>query len=670
MAISSPGIGSSLDVNGIIEQLMQAESKPLTALSKKESSYQSKLSAYGTLSSALSTFQNSVTALSGSSKFQQVSATSADPAIVSAGTTGSAAAGKYDIQVIQRAQAQSITAAGQASTTALIGSGASKLTFQFGTIEGGTLADGKYAGAAFKQDANQATATVSIADGENSLKGIRDAINKAGIGVTATIVSDGGDEPNRLVLTNTRTGAASSMKISVDGDPALTNLLGYDPEGTQALTQNTAGQDALAKVNGIDIKNASNTLTGTVEGLVLTLAKVGTTSVTVARDTASIETRVNAFVKAYNELHGTLKYQTGYNATTKTGGPLLGDAAARTIQTELRRAFSTQPEGLNGGLVNLSQVGISFQKDGSLALDSGKFQAAMSKNADNIAALFGTVGKTTDSLVAFNGSTSATKAGNYEVNITSLATQGSLTGGSDVDLNSAPTGIAANTKVTMTLDGVTASVALPEGDYTSDKLAVMLQSAINGTAAFSDAGSSVRVAITAGGQLSILSNRYGSASAVAMASETGTTISDFLGTPPPAIAGKDVVGTIGGQAATGSGNFLTGAPATPVEGLKLEITGGLPGSRGTVNFSQGYADRLNTVIGSFLGSSGLISGRTDGLNRSIKDVGKSREAVNQRLVETEKRYRAQFTALDAVLSGMSSTSTFLAQQLANLPKSS
>jgi flagellar hook-associated protein 2 len=180
----------------------------------------------------------------------------------------------------------------------------------------------------------------------------------------------------------------------------------------------------------------------------------------------------------------------------------------------------------------------------------------------------------------------------------------------------------------------------------------------------------VRVTITAGGQLSILSNRYGSASTVAMESETGTTISDFLGAPPPAIAGKDVVGTIGGQAATGSGNFLTGAQATPAEGLKLEITGGLPGSRGTVNFSQGYADRMTTLIGSFLGSSGLISGRTDGLNRSIKDVGKSREAVNQRLVETEKRYRAQFTALDAVLSGMSSTSTFLAQQLANLPKSS
>jgi flagellar hook-associated protein 2 len=668
LAISSPGIGSSLDVNSIIEQLMKAESKPLTALSRKESSYQSKLSAYGTLSSALSTFQNSVAALSGLSKFQQVSATSSDPAVISAGAVA-AAPGKYDIQVTQRAQAQSISSAGQASSSALIGSGATKLTFQFGAIEGGTLADGKYTGATFKQDADQSTATVTIADGENSLKGIRDAINKAGIGITATIVSDGSANPNRLVLTSSKTGAVSSMKITVEGDSAMQDLLGYDPAGTQALTQNTAGQDALAKINGIDVKNASNTMSNVIEGLTLTLAKTGSASVTVARDTASVESRINAFIKSYNELHGTLKYQTGYNAATKTGGPLIGDAAARTIQSELRRAFATPPEGLNGGLKNLSQIGISFQKDGTLALDSSKFQAAMNKNFDDLGALFATVGKASDSLVAFNASTAATKAGSYEIDIISLATQGSLTGGADVNLNTGlETDIAAGTKVSVTLDGVTASVSLATGKYTADKLASMLQSAINGTAAFSDAGSSVRVAINGAGQLVITSNRYGSASTVAMASESGTAASVFLGTPPPATAGRDVAGTIGGQAAAGSGQFLTGAKGTPAEGLKLEIAGGLSGSRGTINYSQGYADRLNNLLGGYLGTSGLISGRTDGLNSSIKDIGRSREAMNQRLAETEKRYRAQFTALDAALSSMTQTSTFLAQQLANLPK--
>jgi flagellar hook-associated protein 2 len=180
----------------------------------------------------------------------------------------------------------------------------------------------------------------------------------------------------------------------------------------------------------------------------------------------------------------------------------------------------------------------------------------------------------------------------------------------------------------------------------------------------------VRVTVDGDGRLNIVSNRYGSASAIAMASETGTAASVFLGTPPPPVGGKDVVGTIGGKEATGSGRFLTGAKGTPAEGLKLEITGGMPGNRGSVNFSHGYAERFNSLIGGFLGASGLISGRTDGINRSIKDVGKSREAVNQRLADTEKRYRAQFTALDAAISGMSQTSTFLTQQLANLPKSS
>jgi flagellar hook-associated protein 2 len=669
LAISATGIGSSLDVNSIIEQLMQAESTPLTALTKKESAYQAKLSAYGSLSSALSSFQTSVAALTSLSKFQQLSATTTDNTIATATAGTSAAPGKYDIEVIQKAQAQSLASAGQASATALVGNGGGTLTFQFGTIEGGALDGGVFTGAAFKQDANLATGTVTIGSGDSSLQGIRDAINKADVGVTATIVSDGSAAPNRLVLTSTKTGAASNMKIMVDGDDALKNLLAYDPAATQKLTQNSAGQDALLKVNGMDLKNSSNTLTGTIEGLTLNLAKIGSTTVNVARDAASIESRVNAFVKAYNELHGTLKYQTGYNAATKTGGPLVGDATARTIQTELRRSLSTPAEGLSG-LENLSQIGISFQKDGTLALDSSKLQTAMSKNFSDIGALFATAGKTSDSLVGFKGSSSATKPGNYEVNITSLATQGSLTGGTGVNLNSAETEIQANTKLSVILDGVTASVALTPGSYPADKLASMLQSAINGTSEFSKAGSSVRVSVNADGRLQFVSDRYGSASTVSIASGTGTAVSVLLGTSPPATAGKDVAGTIGGQPATGSGKTLTAAKGSPAEGLKLDIAGGTTGSRGMVNFSQGYADRLNKLMDTFLGTSGLISGRTDGLNRSIKDIGKSRDAVNERLVETEKRYRAQFTALDAALSSMTNTSTFLTQQLANLPSSS
>jgi flagellar hook-associated protein 2 len=131
--------------------------------------------------------------------------------------------------------------------------------------------------------------------------------------------------------------------------------------------------------------------------------------------------------------------------------------------------------------------------------------------------------------------------------------------------------------------------------------------------------------------------------------------------------GIDVEGTIGGVTAGGSGQFLTGAAGSVAAGLKLEITGGAENAaRGSINFSQGYAFHLKNLVDGFLGSNGVIGGRTDGLKSSIKDVGKQTDRVNARLVEVEKRYRAQFVALDATISRMTSTSSYLSQQLAQL----
>jgi len=660
VALSSAGIGSNLPIDSIIEQLMAVEGKPLKALSTKETSYQSKLSAYGALSSALSSFQSTVSGLSTLSKFQQLRSTTSDATIASAAAGTSAAPGQYEVEVIQRAQAQSLSTLGQASTTNAIGTGGSTtLTFQFGTIEGGSLANGVYDGASFKQDANQSSATITIDSSNNSLQGIRDAINKAGIGVTATIVSDGSAAPNRLLLTSNKTGATSSMRIAVQGDAALQELLAYDPAVAQKLTQNTVAQDALLKINGMDIQSAANTVSGAIDGLTLTVGKIGQTSIAVTRDTAAIETAVNAFVKSFNELHGTLKYQTGYNATTKTGGPLVGDATARTIQGELLRMFSSQPAGLDGGLTNLSQIGISFQKDGTLALDATKLKDAITSNPADIGKLFATAGTPTDSLVRFVGSSAATKSSENTLVITALASKGQMLGSA-----AANTTITAgvNDELTLTVDGITSTFKLAAGSYNAASLVAHLQATINGISGFSKEGVAVGVSQN-NGVLTITSNRYGSASKVAL---SGNGASSLMGAAPVVTDGVDVAGTINGIAATGSGQFLTGAAGSSTEGLKLQVVGGSIGPRGNVTFSQGYASQLNTLIGTFLGTSGLIAGRTDGLNRSIKDLGSQRDAVNTRLAATEARYRKQFSALDALISSMNNTSNYLTQQLAAL----
>ncbi|HUW50198.1 MAG TPA: flagellar filament capping protein FliD [Sulfuricella sp.] len=669
MALSSPGIGSNLDVNGIVSKLMSVEQQPLVRLNTLEASYQTKLSAYGNLNSALSTFQTAVSGLTDLSQFQNFLATPGDTTIMTASATSSAVAGSYAVNVAAMAQPQTLLATGQTSTTAAIGTGAaSTLTFQFGTITGGTLTNGIYSGATFTQDASQASGTVTIDSTNNSLQGIRDAINTANIGVTATIVNDGSAAPNRLVLTSSKTGATSSMKITVAGDATVQGLLAEDPAAVQNMTQSAAAQSASVTINGVAVASTSNTLTGAIPGVTLNLLKIGTTNLSVARNAGSVQTAVQAFVKAYNDINSTLSSLSSYDPATKKAGPLLGDSTVQTIQAQIRRTLSSSLAGLSGSLTTLSQIGVSFQRDGSMALDTTKLQNAITNNFGDVAGLFAAVGKTTDSLVNYSGSTAKTQAGSYAVNVTQLATQGSVTG--NLDLNVAPnTVIAAGTAINVTLDGISASVGLTAGSYNASQLATMIQSVINGTSAFSSAGSSVAATVDATtGFLSVTSVRYGSASNASMTSGTGTAVSTFMGGTMTPTVGVDVAGTIGGMAAVGSGQALTGVTGSTVEGLKIQIAGGVVGARGTINFSNGYANMLNSLVGGFLASPSMVSSRTDGLNSSIKDIGRQRDELNRRLVTIEANYRAQYTALDVLIGSMQQTSNFLSQQLANLPK--
>jgi flagellar hook-associated protein 2 len=147
----------------------------------------------------------------------------------------------------------------------------------------------------------------------------------------------------------------------------------------------------------------------------------------------------------------------------------------------------------------------------------------------------------------------------------------------------------------------------------------------------------------------------------------GNAANDLLGAGRTSTAGTDVAGTIGGVAASGSGQTLTAGAGTPALGLAVEITGGATGDRASVSFGRGYAAKVGDLLDELLSNTGLLATTTDGVNRSIKDLDRQREALNRRLGSIETRYRKQFTALDTALSGMQSTSAFLAQQLAKLP---
>lgn len=660
MAISSPGIGSNLDVNSIVSQLMSVERRPLVRLDQREISFQARLSAFGSLKSALANLQGATAALKNAAQFETRAANSSDAAVVSATADRSAALGSFSVSVSALAQAQSLVAAGQTSTTAAIGSGtATTITFQFGTISGGTLTNGIYSGASFTQSAEQPSGSVTITAANNSLAGIRDAINGANLGVTASIVNDGGATPYRLVLQSNATGADRSMKISVTGDATLAGLLSYDPAATQNLTQTVAAQDAAFSVNGLALTAKTNSVSTALEGVNLTLAKTGTATVTISRDTAAAERRVANFVKAFNELNGLLNQLRSYDPATRQAGPLNGDSAVRSIQGQVR-ALLGQTLGSDLALATLSQVGITFQRDGTLAFDSARFRTAAAANAaEDLAGVFARTGKTSDAAVRFVEASEKATPGRYPVTVTGLATQGQVVGSSAANLTIVA---GVNDTLSVSVDGTTAAVTLAAGTYTASGLATAVQAAINGAPALSAAGARVRVTESAG-VLTLTSERYGSVSAVSV---SGAGAADLLGGSPTATAGTDVAGTIGGQPASGNGRILTGAAGSPTDGVQVEVLGGTTGDRGTVTIMRGFAARLDALLGGMLAADGVISARTDGINRAIRDIDSQRTALNRRLTDIEARYRAQFTALDSMLSNMLSTSNYLAQQLAAL----
>jgi len=665
--LSAAGIGSGLDVNGLVTSLMAVENRALTALDTRQTAFQTKISAYGTVKSALAQFQTALAALEKTSTFGALTAQSSDASAVTATVAGNAVAGAYNVQVTQLAQSAKLVSDGFAATTDVVGSGT--LTFQFGTFAAGTFTA-----------SGSAAKTVTIDPANGTLAGIRDAVNAANIGVTATIVNDGSVNGNRLVFTGTASGAANSLKLTVaDGDAANTDNAGlsrlaFDPAAAigsgRNLTQKVAAQDAKLVIDGIDVSKPSNTITDAIEGVTLNLLALTTgvgPKVSVAADASGVTKAVQGFVAAYNALNTTLRGLTKYDATTKQGATLNGDGTVRMIQSRIDGILGNPVAGLTAGttvLDRLSQVGITRGTDGGLALDATKLATAASGSSGSaaIAALFAAVGKASDSLVGVTATGSTARAGTYTLNVTQLATRGASAGSAAAGLTITA---GVNDQLDVTVDGHTTTVMLGAGTYASaDALAAEVQSRINGASAISGSGSAVVVAAAAG-VLTATSTRYGSASGVVFA---GTAATSLLGGAPVTTTGVDVAGTLDGVAATGAGQVLRGATGSATDGLALTIAGGALGARGTITYSQGYAAALDVALKGFLAADGVVATRTDGLNRSITDLDHQRTTVQRHLAVVEANYRAQFTALDTMLGSMSTTSSYLQQQLANLPK--
>jgi len=389
--LNAPGVGSGLDVKTLVSNLMAVEQQPLTQLTTQEAKYQAKLSSLGSIRGALSSLQVAAKALATASAVNY-SANASDSTALTLTAGSTAQPGTYNVIVKNLAQPQKLLAAGVASSSTAIGSGSdTTLTFTFGTITGTANTDtGLYpSGTKFDRNPAKTAVAVQIDSSNNTLAGIRDAINAAGAGVTASIINDGGASPYRLTITANDTGLANSLKISSSGDSAIGALLAYDPAGTQHLSQTQSARNADLTIDGLAITSASNTVAEAIQGVTLNLTKVATSAVTVARNTSGITASLGALVNAYNSVNAAIA------GPTAKGAVLQGDSGVLGLQ---RQVVSLLGGLLNiGGTYNrLSDLGISFQKDGTLAFDSTKLASAVSANTAGVAALTTALGQAID----------------------------------------------------------------------------------------------------------------------------------------------------------------------------------------------------------------------------------------------------------------------------------
>lgn len=672
-SITSSGIGSGIDIDGLVSKLVTAERTPIeTRFNQREAALQTRISALGSFKGALSQFQSALAGLKNADTFKSgASATVSNDKLLAATATAGAPVGSYSVTVEQLAQGQRLATSADHrfdSLADVVGTGT--LTFQFGTY-GGTAANPTFAA-----NPDKAVKTVTIDASNNTLSGVAKAINEAKIGVQASVINDGGGY--RLVLGSTTTGAANSLKITAaDGDGDNTDmaglsLLAHDPtlaDGTAGknMTQTVAGQDARAIIDGLTVTGANNTLTDAVPGVTLTLKSKDTApaTLTVAEDNGAISGGINAFVKAYNELAGTIKSLTSYDAKTKQGGALQGDFSVRAIFGQIRSELNKVVKGASSQVDSLADLGITTQRDGTIALDSAKLQKAIQADAQGVANLFARAGRATDPLVNYVGATSDSKVGDYGLTVSQLATQGSYTG-TAVAAGSFAIDSNNNTfalKVNGTQSG---TITLTQGTFTSAQVVAELQSQINGDSALQAASASVSVSFSATTlQFAFTSATYGATSNVEFTAVGTSTQATFGFSVGAGTAGRDVQGTLGDNPATGTGRKLTGSEGG-AKGISVEVLGGVTGDRGKVSLSDGLAQRLDNLLSDILGGDGPLSDRIDSLNKQVSGIDDQRKTLDDRMTSLEKRYRAQFMAMDKLVGQLTATSNYLTQQFNSL----
>jgi flagellar hook-associated protein 2 len=380
--ISSLGIGSGIDAESIISQLMTIERRPITQAQTDITKLNTKLSTWGRIQSTFSALKDASATLTKDTLWDASKAQVSDAQALSVTTGAKTAAGSYSVQVNQLAKAQFVSSTAFTSKTDVVGDGT--LVIELGTYTTNPAAPPEKL---FAQKPNTSALSIEIGAGDTTLEKIRDKINAASASVTASIVNDASG--SRLVLKGA-TGDSNAFKVTVtEGATSGLSALAYDPSAdvnNNRLTQSAS--NAQATINGIAVSSESNTLTDVIDGLTVKLNKTtpSAVDVTVSQDTDGIKAGIEAFSKAYSDAIGLIRVQTLYDESSKTGGPLQGDSTATGLLRQLR-SMATSSTSASSVFDSLSNIGLEMKQDGSFSTNNTKLSDAL-KNVTELQKMF------------------------------------------------------------------------------------------------------------------------------------------------------------------------------------------------------------------------------------------------------------------------------------------
>ena len=656
-SISSLGIGSGVLTSDLVDQLVEAERSPTeTRLTQKTEQAEALISAYGTLRSAVTELRLPMRQLSSPDNLTAFSASSSNENIGVTVDATKASRGTYSVEVTSLASAQALASrdvfADRDSTS--VGQGTLTLTV------GGKTTD------------------IVIDDSNDTLQGLANAINEADAGVSAGVIDTGNGY--QLVFSADETGTANAVSISVSGDSEGTATdhqglsrfafnAGMDVDS--GLQETIAATDAVMSINGVEVTRSSNNFENVIDGLSFDITETGSSVIKVEQDYDAVADRVAGFVEQFNALQSTIDGLAGYNAETGTGGLLNGDSTVRSIQNQLRQILTRVVPGLeNSSVRSLADVGVTTNYEtGGLDFDRDEFIAQLKAHPDDVTALFAEQGRTTDSQVEFVRSGLDTEPGIYDINVTQAATQGSLVAGGA--LAGGITIDDSNDELTLQVNGeLSVNIQLTQQTYASAQdLVDEIQSQLSSNNALNAAGASVQASLDENGKLVFTSQTYGSESEVTLSSADNA--ATFGLDTATATAGLDVAGTINGRTAEGDGQVLyLPSGSGGASGLQVRILGDQTGSRGSITFVEGIAERTVDLVTSFVGADGALESRTDSLNQQLEDIAESQAALEERIEAYRERLISQFTAADSLISQLNSTLDYVTQQLDALTSSS